>query len=66
VALRTTLAKFPGCVHWHLKLGREPGTLEVTFWPDAGRLWFTVHERRGGRWIEGKMKELAAKLRGPW
>src|SRR5262245_21102708 len=31
VALRGSLKKHLGCIHWHLKNGRESGTLEVTF-----------------------------------
>ena len=27
VTMRDTLKKVPGCIHWHLKLGRNPETL---------------------------------------
>ncbi len=42
VTLRDTLKAFAGCVHWHVKNGRESGTLEITFWPEEHRAWFSV------------------------
>lgn len=51
VTLKNTLRQFPGCVHWHVKRDREAGTLEVTFWPAAGRAWFNVHRNREAAWI---------------
>jgi hypothetical protein len=30
VTMKGTVAAYPGSVHWHLKRGKEPGTLEVT------------------------------------
>ena len=50
--LKGTLAQYPGCVHWHVKQGRERGTLEITFWPAERRLWFKVAEGRRGEWME--------------
>src|SRR4051794_41704257 len=42
ITMRGTLAAYPGCVHWHLKRGRERGTLEITWWPKTAELWFKV------------------------
>ena len=56
VALRASLAKFPGCIHWHAKQGRESGTLEITFWPRERRAWFTIQNGRRAAWIEEKLQ----------
>ncbi len=58
VTLRDSLKKFPGCVHWHLKRGLEPGTLEVTLWPSQHRAWLSVQKGRAAPWIEVELKRL--------
>lgn len=58
ITLRTSLRKFPGCVHWHLKHGREAGTLEVTFWPRERRAWFTIQSGRKATWIQEQLTML--------
>ncbi len=63
VTLRATLRKYPGCIHWHLKLGRESGTLELTFWPRERRAWFTVQSGRKAPWIEKQRKLLNDAIR---
>ena len=62
VTLRGSLKNFDGCTHWHAKLGRQRGTLEVTYWPHERRAWFTIQDGRVAPWIEGKMLELAAVI----
>ena len=59
----STLAKYPGCTHWHLKRGMEQGTLEVTLWPSEGRLWASVQAGRAGEWIDQAVRELIAALK---
>ena len=63
VMLRGTLAKFPGCVHWHVKRGREAGTLEITYWPGERRAWFTVQMGRRGEWIEEMIVVIKKAIR---
>jgi hypothetical protein len=63
VTMRASLQKFPGSVHWHVKNGRESGTLEITFWPQERRAWFTIHDGRQAEWIEKGVKALAATIR---
>ena len=47
------LAAYPGSRHWHLKIGRRSGTLEVTVWPARNRLWVTYHANRvGDGWVQ--------------
>ena len=62
ITLKGTLAKYPGCTHWHFKKGRERGTLELTWWPAERRLWFNVSSSRAGAWLD----EAIARLRRVW
>lgn len=52
VSLRGSLAKFPGCIHWHAKKPGATGTLEFTLWPQEQRAWLTVQSGRRAAWIE--------------
>jgi len=55
-----TLKSFPGSRHWHLKLLKRSGTLEVTWWPVKQRLWISYHENRvGDGWVATAASELA-------
>lgn len=51
IRLRGTLTVYPGCVHWHFGKALAKGTLEVTWWPSASRLWLKVHPMRDAAWI---------------
>jgi hypothetical protein len=52
ITLRGTLAACPGCSHWHLKRDRqERGVLELTLWPQRGRIWFSMQSGRKGDWV---------------
>lgn len=57
-AMRNTLRKYPGCIHWHIANGSQAGTLELTFWPKEERAWFTIQDGRRAEWIAGKMEEI--------
>jgi hypothetical protein len=62
-ALRDSLKKFPGCIHWHAKNGRLPGTLEITLWPEKHRAWFTVQSGRAAPWMDAKMRLIQEAIR---
>jgi hypothetical protein len=62
ISLRDTLKKFPGCVHWHAKNGREVGTMEITLWPQEQRAWFTVQDGRKADWIGDKMELVQEEM----
>ena len=58
VTLRGTLKSYPGCIHWHVKSGRERGTLELTFFPETGELTFKVAKNRDAPWILAARRQL--------
>jgi len=64
VAQRSTLAEYPGCLHWHLKQGKGAGTLEVTLLQrrDGGRILFSIHANRDADWIPAAIERLVATL----
>jgi hypothetical protein len=60
----TTLAKYPGCIHWHFKKGKQRGTLEATYWPDRNRAWLSYRPGREAPWLAltiEKFKEFVQK-----
>ncbi len=61
-ALKGSLAKYPGCVHWHFKKDRERGTLEITLWHKEHRAWFSIQSRRTGDWIAETIAQLKPRL----
>ncbi len=63
VALRGTLRKFSGCIHWHARNPGQSGTLEVTLWPGPNRAWITIQGGRTAGWIAEKLPEVRATLR---
>ena len=62
--LRDGLKKFPGCIHWHAKNGGQPGTLEITLWPQQQRAWFTIQDGRAAGWIDAKLNARCRKSYG--
>jgi hypothetical protein len=64
ISMKGTLKKFPGSIHWHLKKGRECGTLEVTLLPAERRLWFSMHDNRSAEWVMEMAREFKRQIEG--
>jgi hypothetical protein len=62
VGERMTLRSFPGSIHWHIRRPGSKGVLELTYWPNQGRLWFAVHANRRANWIPTAIERLRADL----
>ena len=65
--MKSTLKKFPGCVHWHFKKSDEKGVLEVTWWPldhdaQGSRLWLSVHGDRTADWMLQIMPQIKSMI----
>jgi hypothetical protein len=58
IVARVTLATYPSSQHLHVKLEKQPGTLEVTWWPPKNRLWMSVHANRSGAWTTAAMQQI--------
>jgi hypothetical protein len=62
LTLKGTLLTYPGCIHWHFKKHKQPGTLEITWWETKRRLWFKVADHRKETWIEEDLPVLKRKI----
>ena len=62
VTLDGTQKSYPGSRHWHYQLGRQPGTLEVTWWPARRRLWLKVAAGRASTAIMDMLPRVQAAL----
>ena len=60
--LKGTLASYPGCIHWHFRMGSQKGILEITWWEMEPRLWFKVAGNRTGEWIEDSIPLLKEQI----
>lgn len=61
-ALKGTLASYPNSIHWHVKQGKQKGTLEITWWEREHRLWFKVARGRTNQWISESIPILKEQL----
>jgi hypothetical protein len=58
VSTRCALASYPGCIHWHVKRGIQPGTLELTLWEAKRRVWASVQDGRRAAWIDDALPRV--------
>jgi hypothetical protein len=63
LADRLELRSYPGATHWHIRRLGAKGTLELTYWPRVGRLWFAVHVNRRAEWIAPAIDDLKARIK---
>jgi hypothetical protein len=58
------LGRYPGCTHWHYRRPGQSGTLEITWWPQHGRLWFPMRAGRSQEWVETAVLKLKEAMEG--
>ena len=59
-AMKSSLATYPGSIHWHYKKSKEKGTLELTLLRGERRIWAAVHTNRKAAWIEDALPKVRA------
>jgi hypothetical protein len=64
VAMKGSLKGYPGCVHWHYKRPGHKGTLEITVYPEARRIWAQVQDGRRAPWIDAELPRLQREIEG--
>jgi len=64
IAIKGSLKGYPGCVHWHYKKQPEKGTLEITLYPKARRIWAQVQDGRRAPWIVEELPRLQREVEG--
>lgn len=60
IRIRRGLRTYPGAQHWHVHKPGEPGTLEITLWPEGKQAWCSVHDNRRAEWIGILLPQLRA------
>jgi hypothetical protein len=58
ISARATLSSYPGCIHWHVKRGMQPGTFQVTLWEAKRRVWASVQDGRHAAWIDEALPQV--------
>jgi hypothetical protein len=71
MSMKTSQAAFPGSTHWHYKNKKLKGTLELTLYIPARRVWANVQSGRKAPWIDAllpvvQLEVESALLPGPW
>jgi hypothetical protein len=62
ITQKTTLSTMKGTIHYHLKKGKLPGVLELTYWPQKKRLWIEIHDNRKSEWNENIISSFAERI----
>lgn len=58
VAMKGSLASYPGSIHWHFKKNKEKGTMEITLLKKDHRIWAQVQDGRKADWIDKELPGL--------
>jgi hypothetical protein len=58
LAMKGSLAIYPGCVHWHYKRQNHKGTLELTLFLRDRRVWAKVQDGPKAPWIDEELPGL--------
>lgn len=54
--------RYPGNRHWHFKQSpKEPGCLDVTYWPSGSLLWISVRNCEPS-WVHSTGRELQKRM----
>lgn len=62
VTQKTTLSTLKGSIHYHLKLGKAAGLLELTYWPKKHRLWIEIHNNRLAEWNKAMITPFSERI----
>lgn len=62
VAMKGSLATYPGSIHWHYKKSKEKGTLELTLLRRDRRIWAAIHTNRKAPWIAEALAAVRAGI----
>jgi hypothetical protein len=62
VTQRSPLSTLKGSTHYHLKIGKQAGLLEVTYWPSQKRLWVEIHDNRRSEWNQAMIRPFSEAL----
>lgn len=58
VSTRFSQHQHSGCIHWHVKRGIQPGTLELTLCETKRRIWASVKDNRHAAWMDEALPQV--------
>ncbi len=58
IGKKGTQASYPGSTHWHFKKHGQKGTLELTVFIPARRVWAQVQDGRKADWIDAELPHI--------
>jgi hypothetical protein len=62
ITQKSPLSTLKGSTHYHLKIGKQTGLLEVTYWPSKKRLWVEIHDNRRSEWNQAMIGPFSEEL----
>ncbi|QGQ98531.1 hypothetical protein EHS13_28455 [Paenibacillus psychroresistens] len=62
ITQKSPLSTLKGSTHYHLKIGKQAGLLEVTYWPVKKRLWVEIHDNRRAEWNQAMISSFSEAL----
>jgi hypothetical protein len=62
ITQKTPLSTLKGSTHYHLKIGKQVGLLEVTYWPAKKQLWVEIHNNRRSDWNQAMIRPFSEAL----
>jgi hypothetical protein len=62
ITQKSPLSTLKGSTHYHLKIGKQAGLLEVTYWPIKKRLWVEIHDNRASEWNQAMIRPFSDAL----
>jgi hypothetical protein len=62
ITQKSPLSTLKGSTHYHLKIGKQAGLLELTYWPSKKRLWVEIHDNRRSEWSHSMIRPFSEAL----
>lgn len=62
ITQKSPLSTLKGSTHYHLKMGKLTGVLEVTYWPSKKQLWVEIHDNRRSDWNQAMILPFSEAL----
>ncbi len=63
LTMKGSLKSLPDNLHWHYKMGKQTGVLEITWMLNENKLILTCKKNRKGDWIIKAVEELKQALK---
>lgn len=62
LTMKGSLKSLPENLHWHYKMNKQPGVLEITLLINESKLIFNCKRNRSGKWVSDAVAGLKQAL----